>query len=48
MVASDRRVMGAHVNSVLGNVLGWFYLVFISLAALAALPLFVMTHGGQG
>jgi manganese transport protein len=48
MVARDKRIMGEHANGPLGNALGWFYLVFISLAALAAIPLFVITHGGRG
>jgi hypothetical protein len=29
-------------------VLGWVYLVLISIAALAAIPLMVATHMGQG
>jgi manganese transport protein len=48
MVASDRRIMGQHANGWIASALGWGYLVFISLAALAALPLFVLTHGGKG
>jgi manganese transport protein len=47
-VARDKRIMGTHANGWFSNFLGWFYLVFISLAALAAIPLFVLTHGGQG
>jgi Mn2+/Fe2+ NRAMP family transporter len=48
MVARDKRIMGTHANKRFGNALGWFYLVFISLAALAAIPLFLLTHEGQG
>jgi manganese transport protein len=48
LVARDKRIMGEHANGALGNALGWFYLVFISIAALAALPLLFVTHGGQG
>ncbi|HEX6707120.1 MAG TPA: divalent metal cation transporter [Albitalea sp.] len=48
MVAQDKRIMGPHANGAAGNALGWFYLVLLTLAALAALPLFVITHGGQG
>jgi manganese transport protein len=47
-VARDKRVMGPHANGRVSNALGWFYLAFISVAALAALPLFALTHGGQG
>jgi Mn2+/Fe2+ NRAMP family transporter len=48
MVAADKRIMGERANGRLANVLGWFYLVLITLAAAAALPLFALTHGGQG
>jgi Mn2+/Fe2+ NRAMP family transporter len=48
MVAKDRRIMGAHANGLVANALGWFYLVAITLAALAAIPLFLLTHGGRG
>jgi len=48
MVARDKRIMGEHANGRLSNALGWFFLVAITLTALAALPLFVMTHGGEG
>jgi manganese transport protein len=48
MVARDRRIMGRHANGVLANALGWFYLVLITVAALAALPLLILTHGGKG
>jgi hypothetical protein len=40
--------MGEHANGPIANALGWFYLVAISLAALAAIPLFLVTHGGKG
>ncbi len=48
MVANDRRIMGQHANGPVAKALGWFYLVLITLAALAAIPLFFATHGGQG
>jgi len=48
MVANDRRIMGKHANGPIAKALGWFYLVLITLAALAAIPLFFATHGGQG
>jgi manganese transport protein len=47
-VAGDRRIMGRHVNGPLAKILGWFYLVLITLTALAALPLLFLTHGGRG
>jgi manganese transport protein len=48
MVARDKRIMREYANGRLGNALGWFYLFFIALAAAAAIPLFVLTHAGQG
>ncbi|MGE5104096.1 MAG: NRAMP family divalent metal transporter, partial [Betaproteobacteria bacterium] len=48
LVASDERVMGANRNGIVTNVLGWVYLALVTLAALAAVPLLVLTHGGQG
>jgi manganese transport protein len=47
-VARDKGIMGKHANGPVANALGWFYLALITVAAVAAIPLFVMTHGGQG
>jgi manganese transport protein len=47
-VARDKRIMGEHANGRFSSALGWCYLGLITLAALAALPLFALTHGGQG
>jgi Mn2+/Fe2+ NRAMP family transporter len=48
VIAQDRAIMKEHANGLVANALGWFYLVAITLAALAALPLFALTHAGQG
>ena len=48
VVASDKRIMGAHANGIVTNVVGWIYLGLITAAAIAAIPLFLSTHGGQG
>jgi hypothetical protein len=40
--------MGKNANGALANILGWFYLVLLTLAALAAIPLLILTHGGRG
>jgi manganese transport protein len=45
--AADRNVMGKHVNSKVVSVLGSIFLVLITAAAAAAIPLMVLTHGGQ-
>jgi hypothetical protein len=39
--------MGAHANGWFANTLGWFYLVLLTVAAIAALPLLIITHGGK-
>ena len=48
VVAGDRGVMGPFANGWLANGLGWFYLLVITVAALLAVPLLIITHGGQG
>ena len=48
LVAGDKRVMGQHVNGPLAATLGWGYFVIITLAAIAAIPLMILTHGGEG
>ncbi|MEP7060351.1 MAG: divalent metal cation transporter [Actinomycetota bacterium] len=48
LVANDYTYMGAHVNGKLANFLGVFYFVVILVIAVAAIPLMLITHGGQG
>jgi manganese transport protein len=48
LVANDRTYMGPHVNGKLANALGVVYLVVILVVAVAAIPLMLLTHGGQG
>jgi Mn2+/Fe2+ NRAMP family transporter len=48
LVANDERVMGARVNGPVARLLGWCYLAIATVAALAAVPLLILTHGGQG
>ncbi|HEX7716075.1 MAG TPA: divalent metal cation transporter [Marmoricola sp.] len=48
VVANDKDYMGEHANSVFSNVLGSFYLVAVVIAAIAAIPLLVITHMGTG
>jgi manganese transport protein len=47
-MAGNRELMGKHVNSRVVEVLGWIYLVLISVVALGAVPLLVITHMGEG
>jgi len=48
MAAGDKALMGRFVNGWLAKTLGWLYLVVICLAALAAIPLLIISHGGKG
>ena len=48
VVANDRTYMGSHTNGRLANVLGVVYFAIILLVAVAAIPLLVLTNGGQG
>jgi manganese transport protein len=46
-VAADKKVMGKHVNSKSDTIIGIVFLVLIMAAAIAAIPLMVLTHSGQ-
>jgi hypothetical protein len=40
--------MGKYANRWLAKGLGWAYFVIVSVAAVAAIPLYLLTSGGQG
>jgi manganese transport protein len=48
LVANDRTYMGDNANGKLANVLGGIYFVIIIAIAIAAIPLMLLTNGGQG
>jgi Mn2+/Fe2+ NRAMP family transporter len=48
VVANDRDYMGGHANRAISNTLGSIYLVIVVVAAVAAIPLLVITHMGAG
>jgi manganese transport protein len=48
LVANDRTYMGTKVNGKLANSLGVLYFVIILAIAIAAIPLLLLTDGGQG
>ena len=48
LIANDRTYMGTHANGKLANVLGCLYFVVILAIAVAAIPLLMLTNGGQG
>ena len=48
LVANDRTYMGSKVTGKLANTLGVIYLFVILVVAVSAIPLMLLTHGGQG
>jgi len=48
LLAGDRQYMREHTNGWLAKGLGWFYFTIISVAALSAIPLYLLTSGGNG
>jgi Mn2+/Fe2+ NRAMP family transporter len=46
--ANDNFTMGEHKNGRLANILGWSFFILTCIAAAAAIPLMIVTHGGQG
>ncbi|MFL6760175.1 NRAMP family divalent metal transporter [Sphingomonas sp.] len=48
LLAGDRSYMGRYANKWLAKALGWPFFVIVTIAALAAIPLYLMTSGGQG
>jgi Mn2+/Fe2+ NRAMP family transporter len=47
LLAGDKSYMGQYANKWLAKSLGWFFFVIVTIAALAAIPLFLLTSGGQ-
>ena len=48
LLAGDRKYMREYVNGPLAKTLGWLYFIIITAAAVAALPLYLLTSGGNG
>jgi manganese transport protein len=48
LVANDRSYMGESVNGKLANILGGLFFIVIVAIAIAAIPLMLLTNGGQG
>jgi Mn2+/Fe2+ NRAMP family transporter len=46
-VAADKNVMGKHVNGKLDTAFGVVFFVLILVAAVAAIPLMIVTHAGR-
>jgi Mn2+/Fe2+ NRAMP family transporter len=47
LIANDRKYMGGHVNGRIANGLGAGFYAILLLVAVAALPLYLITSGGQ-
>jgi manganese transport protein len=47
LLAGDKSYMGRYANKWLAKGLGWIYFVIVCAAALAAIPLYLLTSGGQ-
>jgi Mn2+/Fe2+ NRAMP family transporter len=47
LAARDREIMGRYANGALADVLGAVFLALITVAAIAAIPLLILTHGGK-
>ena len=47
LLANDKSYMREYANKWLAKGLGWTYFVIVTLAAIAAIPLYIMTSGGQ-
>ena len=45
--AGDPALMGEHATKKPQQILGWFFFGLIVIAALAAIPLMILTHSGQ-
>jgi len=46
-VAADKNVMGKYVNSKFDTIIGIVFLLLVTAAAVAAIPLMILTHSGQ-
>jgi Mn2+/Fe2+ NRAMP family transporter len=45
--AGDAELMGPHTTGKVQNILGWAFFGIVVIAAVAAIPLMVLTHSGQ-
>jgi manganese transport protein len=48
LLSGDRKFMGQHANGMVTKSLGWLYFGIVTFAAVAALPLYFLTSGGNG
>ena len=48
LLANDKSYMREYANKWLAKGLGWFYFAVVAATAIAAIPLYLLTSGGQG
>ena len=48
LLANDKSYMHQYANRWLAKGLGWLFFIIVTAAALAAIPLYLLTSGGQG
>jgi manganese transport protein len=48
LLSGDKKLMREYANGPLAKTLGWLYFGIVSMAAVAALPLYFLTSGGNG
>jgi Mn2+/Fe2+ NRAMP family transporter len=48
LLAGDKSYMREHANKWLAKGLGWLFFAIVTVAAIAAVPLYLLTSGGQG
>ena len=48
LLANDKTYMGQYANKRLAKSLGWLFFGIVTIAAIAAIPLYLLTSGGQG
>ena len=48
LLARDKKYMGRYANGPLASTLGWLFFAVVTAAAIAAVPLYIVTSGGQG
>ena len=48
LLANDKSYMGQYANRWLAKGLGWLFFACVTIAAVAAIPLYLLTSGGQG
>lgn len=47
LLAGDKSFMGQYANKWLASILGWLFFAIVTVAAIAAIPLYLLTSGGQ-